>query len=533
MATRTVPIIFVGGFLGAGKTTLLWAAAKLLIARGNRVGLITNDQARDLVDTDFLRRQGVSVGEVAGSCFCCDFGGLIREAENLRHSVHADALIAEPVGSCTDLSATILQPLKRNFRDTFHVAPLTALADPVRLAGVLSDDPGGLHPGAAYIYWKQLEEADVVAVNKSDTIDDKEAARLKDLLKNRLPRHEARFISASRGDGVAAWLDHVLRGDEGGTRMIEVDYDIYADGEAALGWLNATYDLRRTGRASDWDIVALDVMGRIGLALAEDRANIGHLKMLLAAGEQYLAANITRPGEGPSVHGSISGKPERVTLTINARVEMEPGPLRAVVDAAVADAAGAGIVATPSHVHALKPGRPAPTHRFTEITAGVTPDPRPVAPSWNRWLSAALLVFLLAYAGVMISKELARDSAVAPTAGHLLSDGVVVFYFHGHFRCDTCDRIERFTQQALTENFGPEMTRGKIAWRSVNTDIAANAHFTRDYQLSTRTIVMVRTRGGADDEWKKLERAWDFVGDARAFKRYIAAEVGAYLGERK
>ncbi len=51
-------LILVGGFLGAGKTTLLWEAARRLGAAGQAVGLITNDQAPDLVDTAFLSRSG-------------------------------------------------------------------------------------------------------------------------------------------------------------------------------------------------------------------------------------------------------------------------------------------------------------------------------------------------------------------------------------------------------------------------------------------------------------------------------------------
>lgn len=128
MTTQSVRMILVGGFLGAGKTTLLWQAASRLAAHGRRVGLITDDQAPDLVDTGFLSRQGMPVQEVSGSCFCCNFPGLIQAAETLQHDVKADVLIAEPVGSCTDLSATILQPLKDKFRQQFVLAPLACLS---------------------------------------------------------------------------------------------------------------------------------------------------------------------------------------------------------------------------------------------------------------------------------------------------------------------------------------------------------------------------------------------------------------------
>lgn len=71
-------LILVGGFLGAGKTTLLWEAAQRIINSGQRVGLITNDQAPELVDTALLSRNDVKVAEVSGSCFCCNFDGLIN-----------------------------------------------------------------------------------------------------------------------------------------------------------------------------------------------------------------------------------------------------------------------------------------------------------------------------------------------------------------------------------------------------------------------------------------------------------------------
>ena len=108
------------------------AAAELLAKRGKRVGLITNDQAPDLVDTKWLAEKGLNVREVAGSCFCCNFSALIEAAESLR-ALDADVLIGEPVGSCTDLSATILQPLKDKFGDRFVLSPLSVLADPLRL----------------------------------------------------------------------------------------------------------------------------------------------------------------------------------------------------------------------------------------------------------------------------------------------------------------------------------------------------------------------------------------------------------------
>jgi G3E family GTPase len=97
---KQTQMILVGGFLGAGKTTLLACAAKILLEQGNHVGLITNDQAANLVDTALLQQAKLDVQEIAGGCFCCRFGQLIETAQQLIGEMSPDIIIGEPVGSC-------------------------------------------------------------------------------------------------------------------------------------------------------------------------------------------------------------------------------------------------------------------------------------------------------------------------------------------------------------------------------------------------------------------------------------------------
>src|SRR6186713_2718162 len=94
--------IMIGGFLGAGKTTAVGKLARQLTEEGFRVGLITNDQGRNLVDTTMLRAQGFATEEIPGGCFCCRFNSLVDAAEKLTEEARPDAFVAEPVGSCTD-----------------------------------------------------------------------------------------------------------------------------------------------------------------------------------------------------------------------------------------------------------------------------------------------------------------------------------------------------------------------------------------------------------------------------------------------
>jgi G3E family GTPase len=146
-----IKLIFVGGFLGAGKTTLLHEVTRRLISGGVRVGLITNDQAPDLADTALLKHDYVNVAEVSGSCFCCDFKGLRRAIDNVGQHLKTDIIIAEPVGSCMDLSATLINPIKEMMKTEVSVCPLTVLVDPGRLKDILDGNTTGLHPAAAYI----------------------------------------------------------------------------------------------------------------------------------------------------------------------------------------------------------------------------------------------------------------------------------------------------------------------------------------------------------------------------------------------
>src|SRR5689334_18219064 len=111
--------IMIGGFLGAGKTTAVAQLAAKLHAQGLRVGLITNDQGNGLVDTSVLRARGFATEEIPGGCFCCRFNSLLDAARKLTAASRPDVFIAEPVGSCTDLVATVTYPLRRIYTSNY------------------------------------------------------------------------------------------------------------------------------------------------------------------------------------------------------------------------------------------------------------------------------------------------------------------------------------------------------------------------------------------------------------------------------
>jgi len=365
----TTRLILVGGFLGAGKTTLLWEAAQKLAGRGLRVGLITNDQAPELVDTAFLSRSNVKVTEVAGSCFCCNFQGLIGAMSKARAEANADVLIAEPVGSCTDLSATIVQPLRDRFQQEFVIAPLSVMADPVRLVDILDGGTAGLHPSAAYIFRKQIEEADIIVISKTDLLTPAELDVLKTRLSQTYPDMTIFAVSAKTGKGLDAWLDEVTTRTDAGRRIAEVDYDVYSEGEAVLGWLNATILLR--GEKVDWNVFAGKFLSGLSQRFDNMGASIGHVKLMIDAGDSFLIGNLTGKEETLSIRGQ-AGAGFEARLTLNARVQMPPETLETIVHEMIDATTQGYITATPVAWRCLSPGRPNPTHRYDHVVATKT-----------------------------------------------------------------------------------------------------------------------------------------------------------------
>ena len=359
-----IKLILVGGFLAAGKTTMLNTLAGRLTGRGFKVGLITNDQAADLVDTAILTRTGLEVREVSGSCFCCNFPGFMASVQSLIDA-GANLIIAEPVGSCTDLSATILQPIKDKFAD-LDLAPLTVLIDPVRLKEAMDLVRTLTHPDALYIVKRQLEEADRILLNKADTLSDAQIREELGILKQNFAA-PATAVSALQGTGVDAWIDEILAGGKPGAHLTEVDYDRYAHGEAVLGWLNAAITL--SGAAgTDWNTFAEALLAKLKDAFLAGKAEIGHVKLSLTCDGRIILGNVGSIGGTVNMRGDSAVKGASAVMTLNARVQMSPDDLQKTVETILPEtAASFGVSASISNLKCLMPGRPNPTYRYQTV----------------------------------------------------------------------------------------------------------------------------------------------------------------------
>lgn len=361
------PIRFflIGGFLGAGKTTAIARLARHFQEQGKKVGIVTNDQAADLVDTHTLRAQGFDVGEVAGACFCCHFNELTDTVAALEEAQRPDVILAEPVGSCTDLVATVLQPLRRLFDARFDIAPYAVVLKPSHGERILGGEgQRGFSAKAAYIFTKQIEEADVVLINRADELTPEQADRLAALVEDHCPGTPVLRISAKTGAGWPALLEFLDQRGDFGRKILDIDYDTYAAGEAELGWLNASMTVAAADPLALDDLL-VSMVDRLRISLDREGAETAHLKVIGLADGDYGVANLINSSQPPALSLPSSATVRRAEIIVNARVALAPERLQAVVEADCR-AAAAALAASLDYrqAQAFRPGRPVPTHRF-------------------------------------------------------------------------------------------------------------------------------------------------------------------------
>jgi len=360
-----VKFITLGGFLGAGKTTTMLHAARRLQQCGRRVVVITNDQGEDLVDTATAKRRLSSVGEVTGGCFCCRFEDLVTTTQRLVAELGADIVIAESVGSCTDLTATVIRPLRVLFGDQFEVAPLTTVVDPLRYRRLeRSWARDEAESDLTYLYRLQLNDADLIALNKSDLLAVDERLEVVAALKLRFPQAAVVPYSATRRTGLDDLIRHWDGEYEDTGRDLDVDYRRYGAAEAGLAWLNQAFDLSSAG-SFDPRAWTAQVLTRTQDLCRQRDYLVGHAKLQIEASDGSTKASLTDSRGPVSFDQSGPAQVSRARVTLNARVECEPAQLEDIVATAVrATGSVLRVESTPPRGRSFKPGQPAPTHRI-------------------------------------------------------------------------------------------------------------------------------------------------------------------------
>ena len=341
-----ITLVPLSGFLGSGKTTTLISAAIAMQRTGRRVAVVTNDPGSGLVDTDLARAGLDQVAEVAGGCYCRRSDELATLVARLAESGRVDTVLAEASGSCAGLRTALVRPLRRVLGDAVHVAPLTAIVDPLRLAAFARvADRCGREYELAYLFGRQLAEADLLAINKTDLIGAERTAKLEARLGSEHPHAAVVPYSATTGAGlddlVRAWSrggaapEHDV---EDGYPTLDLDYARYAEAEAKLAWLNQAFPVEAVGETFDAFIWARTVLRHLSDWSATAGYFVGHAKVSVRTPAGLAKLSVTEPGILPRSDRTAARPVERGSATVNARIACPPSVLDSAVCAAIAAA---------------------------------------------------------------------------------------------------------------------------------------------------------------------------------------------------
>jgi len=361
-----VKLHLVGGFLGSGKTTAIIGAAKKLMKDGKRVGVITNDQGRYLVDTAFFKAADLPTVEVTGGCFCCNYRDLKSQVTDLIHMYNPDTIFAESVGSCADMVATVIKPLQQ-LETSMQPASFSVFTDIRMFRRWILGEPLPFSDDVLYIYEKQLEEASLIVLNKIDLLPEKKVTSARAIAAGRFGDKYILAQQANDETKIASWVNLI----EGNMYQVprpslHIDYERYGLGESKLVWMDQRIKL--FGETSSAGDVSVCFIESVMKALLNGSFTPAHVKFFVETGQanakiSFSGLDSIEDGQMRSQLAGIDGK--KVDIVINARLEGPMENLRQLVyDAASQCSTAYQWSFEGDEPEIFHPGKPKPQYRI-------------------------------------------------------------------------------------------------------------------------------------------------------------------------
>jgi G3E family GTPase len=350
-------IHLLSGFLGSGKTTAIEQACKELMKQQKKTGVITNDQGIRLVDGDLFEHLNIPSRQVVNGCFCCNYNDLDQSLQSLISANKPDVIFAESVGSCTDIVATVMKPLFR-YRPEAGVT-FSTFADIRLLQILLNENANIFDESVRYIYFKQLEEAEIIIISKIDLTDEKTLLGTKQIMNEKYGDKILLYQNSFDATNIRQWL-HILDNETfENASSLKIDYEIYGEGEAKLAWHDQEVEI--CSAQNNAAQIAVALMKLIYQKIHLNKYPIGHLKFLLNEKKKISIAS----GSQELLDSIEIEKSNLATLLINGRVQTSPGILSRIISEAIEET---GInfhcKITVKNFASFQPGFPRPTYRI-------------------------------------------------------------------------------------------------------------------------------------------------------------------------
>jgi hypothetical protein len=106
---------------------------------------------------------------------------------------------------------------------------------------------------------------------------------------------------------------------------------------------------------------------------------------------------------------------------------------------------------------------------------------------------------------------------------------VTAYYFHGTYRCPTCNKMEQYSKEVIENDFKNDLDSGALQFRSVNIESRGNEHYAGNYQLYTKALILSLTEDGKEVRFKSLDKIWEYARNKERFQNYVRDEVTAFM----
>jgi len=354
-------LYLIGGFLGSGKTTAIVNACQHLVKKNQRVAVITNDQGDQQVDSAYVKSFGIPAAEVVNGCFCCNYDQLDKHIHSFIKDIKPDIIFAESVGSCTDLVATVAKPFIREMPGCSVV--ISVFADATLLLSLFEGSVNFISENVQYIYKKQLEEADVLVINKIDLLSPDEVLAINKHLENEFPEKTILYQNSFEESSIEKWMNVLEQFEPSDRTSLNINYDMYADGEAQLAWFDESMTI--VSSQENAVLIAKEIISQIDHNIKEKELTIGHLKFFIETTDWKKKISITS-SLSYSFYSPEENDTAQAHLLINARVETEPAVLQQIVNDTLKQAVQKhDCYIMVEKWSAFKPGYPKPLHRIS------------------------------------------------------------------------------------------------------------------------------------------------------------------------
>ena len=331
--------VVLGGYLGAGKTTGMIAFAEALRARGKQAAILVNDLGtKHLVDGSTTEAAGCCYDEVTGDCICYQTAELVDKLRLFRDSSGAEIIFSDIPGCGIGALDHVYHRLAKNYPGEFTLCPFTAVADPERLRALMPEH-AELHLPAemGFLFDAQLKEAELILLNKVDTLTPERRDECLDFLRGRYPQAVVLPMSARTGEGVDAVVDYLLSA-ESALPNPDIGYGsrAFAAAEKRLCWYDRKcYVRRRDCSPLDADAFAADLFEAIRARLAEAERNVPHLKLFARGSDGFLKASLLGIDYPVEYDHRFTGPQKELRIVLNARAACESEVLDFLMDAAL------------------------------------------------------------------------------------------------------------------------------------------------------------------------------------------------------